>query len=394
MVIIFNPKKNLCFYVVKIIKQILHYVKTNIFKSMKRLYHKDTFHIKYIHILYLCKMVFDDSLIFIVGNSRSGTTLLMRVLEHHQNVFVFNELHFFEELWSPDDKNKKLSVSEAVELYSKLLLTQRIGYKTHDQNYHQFDAESEEVIKLLPQDKLTGEFVFTEMLKREAALHHKTIICEKTPQNVFYLKEILEIYPNARIINMVRDPRAIMLSQKNKWNRRKLGSDYMTEKEALRLRINYHPITISKLWNAAITAARKMETDSRIITVRFEDLLDQPETIIRKVCKHLGIAYHENMLQIKQVSSSNEADSKDIGFKKERASNWKKGGLNKAEICWNEKICGDNMLHYGYTLDKPDTGVFQIAAYFISFPFKLILALFFNLDRMKNIAETLKRRLK
>lgn len=339
-------------------------------------------------------MVFQDKIIFIVGNSRSGTTLLMRALEHHPEIFVFNELHFFEQLWSPEDRGKLLTREEAITLNSKLLLTQRIGYKTHDQNYHQFDLESEQLIDALPVDKLLGETIFTDMLKRETALHQKNIICEKTPQNVFYLKEILEIYPNARVINMVRDPRAIILSQKNKWNRRKLGSDYMTEKEALRLRINYHPITISKLWNAAIFAARKMESDSRIKTVRFEDLLENPGNTIQQICLHVGLEYSEKMLQVQQVSSSNEADSQEKGFKKERAANWKKGGLTNAEIWWNEKISGDNILHYKYSLEKPNAGFFSIAFYLISFPFKLILAFFFNLDRMKNMAETLKRRLR
>jgi len=36
--------------------------------------------------------------IFIVGNSRSGTTMLARILGNHDNVFTFHEIHFFEQL--------------------------------------------------------------------------------------------------------------------------------------------------------------------------------------------------------------------------------------------------------------------------------------------------------
>ncbi|MEZ5023384.1 MAG: sulfotransferase [Chitinophagales bacterium] len=63
-------------------------------------------------------------------------------------------------------------------------------------------------------DKYFGHDVYTQMIFRETALQNKQFPCEKTPQNVFYLKEILDIYPNGRVINMIRDPRAVMLSQK------------------------------------------------------------------------------------------------------------------------------------------------------------------------------------
>jgi hypothetical protein len=306
---------------------------------------------------------------------------------------VLNELHFFEQLWSSEDKGKLISVEEAIDLNSKLLLTQRIGYQTHDQNYHQFDDQSKQFIASIEQSSLTAEYVFTEMMKHEVALNGKSIVCEKTPQNVFYLKEIFELYPNAKVINMVRDPRAILLSQKNKWNRRNLGADYMTKKEAFRLRINYHPITLSKLWNAAINAANLFKHDVRLLTVRFEDLLNQPEQTLQTICKHIEVDFDANMLQITQESSSIEKDSKEIGFKKERASNWKKGGLNVTERWICQKMCRNNLNRNGYEIESIQPNIPILVYYFISFPVKIGMALMLNLNRMKNIFETLKRRM-
>ena len=34
--------------------------------------------------------------IFIVGSSRSGTTMMGRILSNHKDVFTFKELHFLE----------------------------------------------------------------------------------------------------------------------------------------------------------------------------------------------------------------------------------------------------------------------------------------------------------
>ncbi|NIP95612.1 MAG: sulfotransferase, partial [Akkermansiaceae bacterium] len=41
----------------------------------------------------------------------------------------------------------------------------------------------------------------------------KRIPCTQTPRNVYYLREILGAYPDARVIWMVRDPRAVLCSQ-------------------------------------------------------------------------------------------------------------------------------------------------------------------------------------
>ena len=339
-------------------------------------------------------MAFSDTIIFIVGNSRSGTTMMLRIFNNHPQLMVLNELHFFEQLWAPEDKGKAISKEQAVELAAKLMLTQRVGYMTHDQDFTKFTNEASLIIDELSKTEIYAEEVFHYFTKREVALNGKSIVCEKTPQNVFYLKEIFELYPNAKIINMVRDPRAILLSQKNKWNRRNLGADYMTKKEALRLRINYHPITLSKLWNAAINAAKSFSSDPRLITVRFEDLLEQPETTLQAVCKHIGVEFDNNMLNITQESSSIEKDSKEIGFKKERASNWKKGGLNTTEKWICQQMCNTNLVSNRYEIESIRPNPFYLLYYYISFPVKISLALLMNLNRMKNIVETLKRRMK
>lgn len=339
-------------------------------------------------------MAFTEKIIFIVGNSRSGTTMMLRIFNKHPQLMVLNELHFFEQLWAPEDKGKSITEEQAILLASKLILTERNGYMTQDQDYSKFNSEATEFIKNHLTNEITAEAVFNAFTKYEVALNRKSIVCEKTPQNVFYLKEIFEIYPNAKVINMVRDPRAILLSQKNKWNRRKLGGTYMTRKETWRLRINYHPVTLSKLWNAALNAANQFAKDTRVISVRFEDLLENPEQTIQTICQHIDVDFDKKMLNITQESSSIEKDSKEIGFKKERASNWQKGGLNSAERWICQTMCKTNMQLHEYKAETIQPNLFYVLYYYISFPVKIGLALLLNLNRMKNIVETLKRRMK
>ena len=172
-----------------------------------------------------------------------------------------------------------------------------------------------------------------------------------------------------------------------------MGATFITKKEAFRLRINYHPYTLSKLWNAAIGAAGKFNQHPQVLSVKFEDILEQPSPTIQKICQHLEIDFNEEILNIPQASSSNEADSNERGIKKERAGNWKNGGLSNAEIAICEKTSGTFLSQMNYSLLNPEVNSLKVLGWYLLFPIKLALALLFNLNRMKSISETIKRRL-
>ncbi|MFT5973715.1 MAG: hypothetical protein ACJAZC_000181 [Cryomorphaceae bacterium] len=338
--------------------------------------------------------VFKEKVFFITGNSRSGTTMMMRIMNNHSTVHSINEPHFFEKLWSPEDESEEITGAIAKELYAKLLVGQRDGFfESVDKNRHKYEEELNRVEEFA-EKPLTRLSVYKMFMLREARLNGKTIPCEKTPQNVFYIKEILEHFPSARIINMIRDPRGVMLSQKRKWKRRKLGADFITPKEVVRLRINYHPITISKLWNSAVSAIQRYTDDARVKNVRFEDLVTSPEKTAAEISDFLGIEFEESMLLVPHAGSSSEADRKqELGIKKSRAKGWLEKGLNPTEIFICQGICKNLMdkYHYDPIVTKPNF-VQTVWQYLILFP-KLALALAMNLSRMRNIADTLKRRL-
>ena len=65
-------------------------------------------------------------IIFIVGNSRSGTTLMSKILGKHPLIYSFEELHFFERLYDPSSE-KKFNKVEAIRLLAELLCAARKG---------------------------------------------------------------------------------------------------------------------------------------------------------------------------------------------------------------------------------------------------------------------------
>ena len=334
-------------------------------------------------------------MIFVVGNSRSGTTMMGRILGKHPDIYTFGELHFFGQLCAPPFSSE-LRKANAAKLAAELYCVQQEGYRTHG-NPHRFLKEAQVFLNDLTSYPETPALFFSAFLHHEATKNGKTIPCDQTPRNVFYIKDILELYPKARIINMIRDPRDVLLSQKRKWKRRFLGGSDMPMKETFRDWINYHPITISHIWRTAVTAADQFIQHERVISIYFEELLAHPETIVKSVCDFAGISYADTMLQVPQVGSSVAEDKpQQLGINPHRAHSWQRettgGELSSAEIYLNQTITAALMKKHNYNPVSIQPNVASLTLHLLTFPVKLGGAFLFNLDRMKNIRQTLKRR--
>ena len=329
--------------------------------------------------------------IFVVGNSRSGTTLMATILGRHPLVFRFEELHFFEELWNAKDGDDSCSRDQAIALVAKLLDIQRNGYLTR-KDWHSFCSEADQAIgPLIAPIPITK--LFQLFLKYETKLQKKQIACDQTPQNVLYVKEILEYYPDARIIHMVRDPRAVLLSQKKRWRRPFLAKN-VPKKEVIRYWLNYHPITISQLWKANIRAMVRVAEDRRVCTLKYEDLLLRSVEETQKICQFLGIDYQADLLEVPQVNSSNEEDRPEKrGIDRQRANIWREGGLNQVELYWCQQINHSLMTKYDYCSQDVSPNPVSLLISAILCPIKLSFAILFSLRRMKSLGEAIRRRL-
>ena len=88
---------------------------------------------------------------------------------------------------------------------------------------------------------------------------------------VFDLARSWRAYPGARVIVMVRDPRDV-LGREAPLEALLEGLKQLPRNETLRLRVNYHPVTMSLLWSGAIAPATACG-DPRVHELRFEDVL-------------------------------------------------------------------------------------------------------------------------
>src|SRR5579884_4298471 len=214
-----------------------------------------------------------NKIIFVVGNSRSGTTMTARLLGLHPDIHALRELHFFEEMWDPRDGDQGLPHATAVALAARLLHNARSSYTVAPEG-DAYRSDAEAIVEGIGAP-VQPHRVLEAVMLCETRQHGAVIPCEQTPRNVYYIAEILRLFPAARVLNVVRDPRDVLLSQKNWWRRRLRGSQTPWPVVA-RQWIDYHPLTTSLLWRGGVRAADRVATSERVHTVRFEDLVADP----------------------------------------------------------------------------------------------------------------------
>ena len=294
-------------------------------------------------------------LIFITGASRSGTTLLSFVLRNHREVFGLKELQYFGQAWDPLAGPKRLSTTQALAAAATLFARQQHGILAPRVGPAERDAAAKLVGEL-------GSNAADPALLYAAAVHGltraagKTIPCEQTPRYIFYARELLRVYPAAHVVHIVRDPRAVMASQKMRWQLRQNAASgaAIPRYEALRVWVNYHPYTIARLWARATATALELSGHPRVTVLKFEDLLQQPEATVRELCSRLGLEYDARMLDVKQINSSHQSSVGGArgGLHASAIGKWREV-LSPSEIGVTEQSCGQLMRRCAYELTAP-----------------------------------------
>ena len=315
--------------------------------------------------------------------------MMGRILGNHSSIFTFKELHFFGTIWTKDSESI-LDRGQQVDLLSRLLCIEKNGLFQQD-DISDFNERASAI--LVNKNVSTPLSIYELFLAKITSDNKCSVACDQTPKNMYYLNEILSYFPNAKVINMVRDQRDVLLSQKKKWKRRFLGASSIPLSEAIRSYINYHPILTAKVWNSSLEYSTEFKDNKRVKIVKFEDLLVDPIGVIKNLCQFLEIDYNPEMLKVPVVGSSTQQDVKNqLLIDSSKKEKWKNGGLNSAEIYLSQLVTNRIMKKFKYDMEKFSFPPVLILFYLISFPIKLILAFLLNIKRMGNIVEVIKKR--
>jgi hypothetical protein len=216
--------------------------------------------------------------IFMIGAERSGTTLVMALLGAHPNIAV-PEVAWYYPRFRPyihtygdlsQESNFRTLVDEMI-----------FGLKTPlwDLPVNPATIVSELVDSA---DERSFRGAYSAILRRYADHHGKPRWGEKTPHNLFFIGEILEDYPDAQFIFITRDGRDA-------------SADYLESA--------FGPTNIfvaGEFWafiQQYVQPWRERLSASQWFDLSYEDLVRQPETVLRRVTEFLGEPYDPRMLE-------------------------------------------------------------------------------------------------
>ena len=217
---------------------------------------------------------------FLVGNPRSGTTLLRFVLSSHPRLYVPSETGFLPFLGYDGDAALTLAQARRV--------LHRIGRLNREWAGLVDDVEA--FYGCLPDATLAHLLDALYRVKLQAAGSGAARWGDKTPGYALHLPLLACLFPTAQFVHVVRDGRDVALSAGKKWGQ---GRWYMDTYYLLRNWVRHV--------EQARGAGRGL-APGHYLEVRYEDLVTEPEPAIRVICGFLGEEFHPAMLDHTQLA--------------------------------------------------------------------------------------------
>ena len=309
-----------------------------------------------------------NSPIFIVGTPRSGTTLTAQILGRHSNLFMPGETHFFDDIYSRKDESGPFTRETVSSVSKRLFDLYARYYEPDDQQRIEQLFSSSDSLEVELSSCLSYKDMLTRFMNVQMVHENKNRWGNNAPRDLFCVDDILEFYPNAKIIVCVRDVRAFLLSYKGKW---KVTGDEHVE----RLKKLYHPVITSLLWKASmklVPALKKMLPAASLAIIKYEDLVTDPDKTIKYICDVIEEDFEPEMLNVVTHNSSNAPESR--GIFPTSVDRWKKD-LKPEDISISQMLCKKQLYELGYDLISPHSSIYKVVTNYLGTPYALWRAL-------------------
>ncbi|MEN0047910.1 MAG: sulfotransferase [Bacteroidota bacterium] len=313
--------------------------------------------------------------IYIIGVGRSGTSLLMTLLNGHSQITFTPETHFLR-FYLGTPSLQQLIEEKGVATFQKTL--------EQDDYFQRLNIAAEDLLQpyLAQENPFDLKAVYRDLLSIYQKRKDKQYIGDKDPRYIDYQEVVKEIYPNAKIIHIYRDPRDVMLS--------KTKADWSA----------HRPI-----WMNAIISQMQIEQGRRkakqlfganLHELSYESLIMQPAETLTDLLAFLGLEFEEKMFDLRQSASElvdeNEMQWKDNTFKPLQSSNtqkWKKK-LSPTQIRTIEIICKEWFQELGY--EYSNVKISPLKTFFLKFvfSFRSLQAWFYNY-KLKSQLKTIEK---
>jgi len=217
--------------------------------------------------------------IFVAGSARSGTTLLQSALGAHPRIAAPPEIYFATRIWSLSDYYGDLRDDVALERAVRATLEFAL--------LESLELDGAAVLAEAKAGPRTYGGLFETLMHHIAARRGKPRWSDKTPWQAPSVA--WELAPDAQVIHIVRDPRDVVASS--------VEAPWIGER----------PLELARAWarfNRRAAREGAHAGPARYHRVRYEDLANDPETVLRLVCAFLEEEFDTAMLDPRARSES------------------------------------------------------------------------------------------
>lgn len=321
--------------------------------------------------------------IFLTGCGRSGTSLLQRLISNHKNIYSFkSETHFFGiynnilslretnidsllksanytgamEVFYKEFESKKDFDNLALSILSVMLYTIELSPSMVKNNDYESSVVEifNEIKKLDEYKSVTNRYEMFSLLTSYLTIKsNKKRWADKSSTNMFCTQRILELFPDAKFIEIYRDPRGVYYS----WTRCPFKFFKLTTS-----------ITCIERWRKIAGLGEKLEKEfnGKYYRIKYEDLLINPIKELEKICDFIEEEFDLDMFNVITTNSSFEKYNDKKGIDPERINHWK-NSLSKSELIFIDFTTRKSRKNLGYADIAPKLTIVNVLPYILFF---------------------------
>lgn len=264
----------------------------------------------------------DATCVFVFGCDRSGTTLLMSLLDAHPDLALTYEAPLAVALRDVFARGGPHAVLDALAAFPQYAGLDRARLAAH--------------LADIRAPALADVVALAASQRAHAA--GKRIWGDKTPEYWRFIPQLAAMFPDARFVHIVRDPRQVARS----W-----------------IACSWGPNTAwhaAHAWAAAVATARaalRTVPPPRWCEIRYEDLIAHPPDTLQRVCDCIGVPFDPAMLDPATRAQHRlpTADLERLHARRHqplRAEPRSARPLPPRAQQLIEAVCRELMIHYGY----------------------------------------------
>lgn len=272
--------------------------------------------------------------IFMVGEQRSGSNLLRLILNESSSIAAPHPPHILQRFMPLlpvyGSLNKQKSFKRLIDDVCRLVELNPVPWD-------KVKLDRKEILNRCKEKSLIA--VYGAVMDIYAEAHNAKAWMCKSMQNIQWAEDINRYFDKPKYIYLYRDPRDVTLS----FTKAVIGEK--------------HPYFIAKQWNdlQKLCIAQLIENgENTVFPISYENLLEDPETIVKELCKFLNIKFSKKMLDFhtsKEAERSAKSSSLWENLSQPIKSNNTKKFMNELttdEIKIIESISGNVMDSLGY----------------------------------------------